>query len=46
MRPLMHVRHHEDHKFLVQQMQSMFAVLASLTLAGLILVAMVMTLGR
>lgn len=46
MRPLMHVRHHGDHKLLIQQMQSMFAVLASLTLAGLILVAMVMTLGR
>ena len=46
MRPLMHVPHREDHKFLIPQMQSMFALVASLTLAGLILVALLMTLGR
>ena len=46
MLPLIHVPHRENYKFLVQQMQSMFALVASLTLAGLILVALLMTLGR
>jgi hypothetical protein len=46
MRPLMHFRAREDHNFEVHQMRSMFALVASITLAGLIVVALLMTMAR
>lgn len=43
MRPLMNVKHREDHYFHAHPLQSRFALIASLTLAGLIVVALLMT---
>jgi hypothetical protein len=42
----MHFRHGEDHKSEVHRMQSIFALVASITLAGLIVVAPFMTMAR
>jgi len=42
----MHFIHREDHNFEVHQMQSKFALVASITLAGLIVVALLLTMAR
>ena len=42
MRPLMNVKHREDHYFHAHPMQNAFALVASIILAGLILVAMLL----
>jgi len=46
MRPLMHVRHRANQNFQVHQMQSMFALVATMTLAGLIMVALLLTMAH
>ena len=46
MRPLMNVKHRDDHYFHAHPMQGTFALIASLTLAGLVIVAMLMAFAR
>ncbi len=46
MRPLMNVKHREDHYFHSHPMQGTFALVASMTLAGLIVVAILMTFAH
>jgi hypothetical protein len=42
----MNVKHREDHYFHAHPLQGTFALVASLTLAGLILVGLLMTYSR
>ena len=46
MRPLMNVKHRDDHYFHAHPMQGTFALIASLALAGLVIVAMLMAFAR
>jgi Cu/Ag efflux pump CusA len=46
MRPLMNIKHREDHYFHPHPMQAMFALVASVTLAGLIVVALLLAFAR
>jgi hypothetical protein len=46
MRPLMHVKHREDHYFHLHPMQATYAFVASVTLAGLVVVALLLSLAR
>ncbi len=46
MRPLMNVKHRDDHYFHAHPMQGTFALVASITLAGLVVVAMLLTFAR
>jgi hypothetical protein len=46
MRPLMNVKHRDDHYFHPHPLQAMFAHVASVTLAGLIVFALLSALER
>jgi hypothetical protein len=46
MRPLMNVKHRDDHYFHPHPLQGMFAHVASVTLAGLIIVALLIAFER
>lgn len=46
MRPLMNVKHRENRYFHPHPLQSTFSVIASLALAGLIVVAILLTLAH
>ena len=46
MRPRMNVKHRDDHYFHTHPMQGTFALVASITLAGLVVVAMLLTFAR
>ena len=46
MRPLMNVKHREDRYFHAHPLQGTFALVASLTLAGLIVVVLLLTYAR
>ena len=46
MRSLMNVKHRDDHYFHPHPLQGMFALIASVTLAGLIVVALLMAFAR
>ena len=46
MRPLMNVKHRDDQYFRPHPMQGTFALIASLALAGLVIVAMLMAFAR
>ena len=46
MRPLMNVKHRDDQYFHTHPMHGTFALIASLTLAGLVIVAMLMAFAR
>jgi hypothetical protein len=46
MRPLMNVKHRDDHYFHLHPLQGAFSLIASVTLAGLIIVVMLVTLAR
>lgn len=46
MRPLMNVKHRVEHYFQPQQLQSTFALIASMALGGLVMIALVLALIR
>lgn len=46
MRPLMNVKHRDEHYFQPQQLQSAFALIASMALGGLVMIALVLALIR
>jgi hypothetical protein len=46
MRPLMNVKHRNDQYFHLHPLQGAFSLIASLTLAGLIIVVMLVSLAR
>ena len=46
MRPLMNVKHRDDHYFHAHPLQGTFALAASIALAGLVIVVMLMALAR
>ena len=46
MRPVMKVKHRDDHYFHSHPMQGTFALVASMTLAGLVIVVMLMVFAR
>lgn len=46
MRPLMNVKHRDNEYFHLHPMQSAFSLIASIALAGLVVVAMLLALSR
>jgi hypothetical protein len=46
MRPLMNVKHRDDKYFHPHPLQGTFALIASMALAGLVVVAMLLALAR
>ena len=46
MRPLMNVKHRDQHYFHTHPLQGTFALVASIALAGLVIVVMLMALAR
>ena len=46
MRPVMKVKQRDDHNFHSHPMQGTFALVASMALAGLVIVAMLMVFAR
>jgi hypothetical protein len=46
MRPLMNVKHRDDKYFHLHPLQGTFALIASMALAGLVVVVMLLALAR
>ena len=46
MRPLMNVKHRDNHYFHAHPLQGTFGLVASIALAGLVIVVMLMALAR
>ena len=46
MRPLMNVKHRDEHYFELHQLQGAFALIATMALGGLVMIALVLALIR